>query len=95
MARLNPDGFGVLLVLVNAGGVCAWCAWPCGGGVPMSAERQSKRPEAAGEHPAERFAREVGAQSVVLPSPPRHERNAYAKADVSKIWALYGPERPF
>jgi hypothetical protein len=46
-------------------------------------------------HPAVRFAREVGAKSVVLPSPPLHERNAYAKADVSKIWALYGPEKEF
>jgi hypothetical protein len=61
----------------------------------MSAERQSKRPEAAGEHPAERLAREVGAKSVVLPSPPRHRRSVYDKADVSKIWALYGPEKAF
>jgi hypothetical protein len=37
MERLNSGGFGVLLVLVNAGGVCAWCARPCGGGVPVKA----------------------------------------------------------
>jgi hypothetical protein len=51
--------------------------------------------EAVIEHPAERFAREVRASIVLPTNPPRHERNAYDKPDVRKIWALYGPEKVF
>jgi hypothetical protein len=70
----------------------------------MSAERQSKRPEAAGEHPAERFAREVGAKSVVLPTMGR----PYVQSWAERKWAapnilntldfartICGPEKEF
>lgn len=62
----------------------------------MSAERSVEKPEAAIEHPAVIFAREVRA-SVVLPSPAHrdHVRRMDAETDVTKVWALYGPQKEF
>lgn len=64
----------------------------------MSTERFGEKPEAAIEDrdnfSLSEFAASINAR-VVLPSPPRHERSAFSKTDVRKIWALYGPERAF
>lgn len=52
-------------------------------------ESNSKSPEAVIEHPAQRFAREVGARSVQLPTQPA-KVNIFAKTDVRETWKRFG-----
>lgn len=42
------------------------------------------------EHPAQAFAREIGARSVVLPTNPQRPRNLYEKPDVQLTWYRHG-----